>query len=199
MEPGNAGLSNFGHQVVERLNAERLVVDLSHGSPRTTSEAIRASKAPVLIGHTGCRALSDLPRNVGDAELRALAEKGGVAGIIFWPYLRVDTQPMAIDVIRHLEHAIKVCGEDHVGIGSDVPFFHVDDADLAEMKQAAEKRKADGIAAPGEDRPTYIPDLNTPRKMDLIADALLKRGHKAAAVEKILGANFRRVFGEIWS
>ena len=76
MEPGNAGLSNFGHQVVERLNAERLVIDLSHGSQRTTLEAIRASTTPVLIGHTGCRALADLPRNVGDAELRALADKG---------------------------------------------------------------------------------------------------------------------------
>jgi len=68
-----------------------------------------------------------------------------------------------------------------------------------EMKKSAEKRKADGIAAPGEDRPTYIPDLNTPRKMELIADALLKRGHKSGVVEKILGNNFRRVFGEIWT
>ena len=64
---------------------------------------------------------------------------------------------------------------------------------------AAEKRKADGIAAPGEDRPPYIPDLNTPRKMELIADALLQRGVKGAAVEKILGGNFRRVLGEIWT
>ena len=69
MEPGNAGLSNYGRQVVERLNAEKLVIDLSHASPRTTKEAIRASAAPVLIGHTGCRALADLPRNIGDARV----------------------------------------------------------------------------------------------------------------------------------
>jgi membrane dipeptidase len=70
---------------------------------------------------------------------------------------------------------------------------------LEEMKKAAEKRKADGIGAPGEDRPTYIPDLNTPRKMELIADALLKRGHKSGVVEKVIGLNFKRVFGEIWT
>ncbi|HKP93352.1 MAG TPA: hypothetical protein VJS88_05605, partial [Chthoniobacterales bacterium] len=59
--------------------------------------------------------------------------------------------------------------------------------------------KADGIAAPGEDRPTYTPDLNTPRKIELIADALLKRGHKPGVVAKVIGENFKRVFGEIWT
>jgi membrane dipeptidase len=116
------------------------------------------------------------------------------------PYLTASPkQPMRDDYLQHLEHALKVCGEDHVGVGSDVPFFPVDDSDLAGMKQAAEKRKADGIAAPGEDRPPYIPDLNTTRKMELIADALLKRGHKSGVVAKVLGENFKRVFGEIWT
>jgi membrane dipeptidase len=140
------------------------------------------------------------PRNKEDRELKAIADKGGVVGIYMLPYITASPkQPMLEDYLKHLEHALKVCGEDHVGVGSDVPFFTVEQSDLEEMKKDVEKRKADGIAAPGEDRPTYIPDLNTPRKMELIADALLKRGHKAAAVEKILGANFRRVFGEIWT
>lgn len=63
MEPGNAGLSNYGHEVVERINAEKIVLDLAHGSQRTIREGIAASKAPMLISHTGCRALADLPRN----------------------------------------------------------------------------------------------------------------------------------------
>jgi membrane dipeptidase len=203
MEPGNAGLSNFGHQVVERLNAEKLVIDLSHGSPRTTSEAIRASKAPVLIGHTGCRALADLPRNVADAELRALADKGGVVGIIFWPYLRVDTQPMAIDVIRHLEHAIKVCGEDHVGIGTD--------SDVAPVKRTPEwerqnrewvrgaKEEGTFTAARPDDLCTFIPDLNVANRFDVLATRLSARGHSDARIEKILGGNFARVMREVWA
>jgi membrane dipeptidase len=202
MEPGNAGLSKFGHQVVECLNAEKLVIDLSHGSQRTTSEAIRASKAPVLIGHTGCRALSDLPRNVADAELRALADKGGVVGIIFWPYLRVDTQPMAIDVIRHLEHAIKVCGEDHVGIGTDT--------DLAPVKRTPEWERANRewvkgakeegtfAASRPDDLYTFIPDLNAANRLELLAARLSARGHSDTRIAKILGGNFARVMREVW-
>lgn len=202
MEPGNAGLSKFGHQVVERLNAEKLVIDLSHGSQRTTLEAIRASATPVLIGHTGCRALSDLPRNVADAELRALAEKGGVAGIIFWPYLRVDSQPMAIDVIRHLEHAIKVCGEDHVGIGTD--------SDVTPVKRTPEwerqnrewikgaKREGTFTANRPDDLYTFIPDLNVANRFEVLAAQLSARGHSDTRIAKILGGNFARVMREVW-
>ena len=194
------GLTDLGRQAIAKMNELGVALDLSHSNTQTTADGIATSTKPPLITHAGCRAVYQHPRNKEDRELKALADKGGVIGIYMLPYLTASPkQPMLDDYLQHLEHALKVCGEDHVGVGSDVPFFHVDDADLAEMKQAAEKRKADGIAAPGEDRPTYIPDLNTPRKMELVADALLKRGHKAAAVEKILGANFRRVFGEIWS
>ena len=201
-EPGNAGLSNFGHKVVERLNAEKIVVDLAHGSARTMSEGIAASTAPMLISHTGCRALADHPRNVDDATLRALAEKGGVAGIIFWPYLRTDTQPMAIDVIRHIEHAVNVCGEDHVGIGTD--------AGIAPIERTVdyEKDNREWVAAAVEDgvfergRPadlyTFIPDLNRADRFDMLASMLSKRGHSDARIAKILGGNFARVMREAW-
>ncbi len=202
MEPGNAGLSNFGHQVVERLNVEKLVIDLSHGSPRTTLEAIRASKAPVLIGHTGCRALADLPRNAGDAELRALADKGGVAGIIFWPYLRVDTQPMAIDVIRHLEHAIKVCGEDHVGIGTDsdvTPAKRTPEWERENRKwvQGAKQEGTFTTARP-DDLYAFIPDLNVANRFEVLAARLSARGHSDTRIERILGGNFSRVMRGVW-
>jgi membrane dipeptidase len=194
------GLTDLGRQAIAKMNALGVALDLSHSNTKTTAEGIAASSKPPLITHAGCRAVYLHPRNKEDRELKALADKGGVAGIYMLPYLTASPkQPMLDDYLLHVEHALKVCGEDHVGVGSDVPFFQVDADDLEMMKKAAEKRKADGIAAPGEDRPTYIPDLNTPRKMELIADALLKRGHKSGAVEKILGGNFKRVFGEIWT
>jgi membrane dipeptidase len=202
MEPGDAGLSNYGHEVVERLNAEKVVVDLAHGAQRTISEGIAASKAPVLISHTGCRALADLPRNTGDAELRALAERGGVAGIIFWPYLRTDTQPMAIDVVRHIEHAIDVCGEDHVGIGTDGP------VEPTERTPGFEKSNREYIAGMVEDgifakgRPpdlySFIPDLNVANRYEVVAAMLAARGHADARIAKILGGNFARVMREVW-
>ncbi len=194
------GLTDLGRKAIAKMNEIGVALDLSHSNTKTTADGIAASTKPPLITHAGCRAIYLHPRNKEDRELKALADKGGVVGIYMLPYITASPkQPMLEDYLKHLEHALKVCGEDHVGVGSDVPFFAVDQSDLEEMKKATEKRKTDGIAAPGEDRPTYIPDLNTPRKMELIADALLKRGHKSGVVEKVMGANFKRVFGEIWT
>jgi membrane dipeptidase len=67
------------------------------------------------------------------------------------------------------------------------------------VRELVEQRKTAGISAPGEERPPYIPDLNTPRKMEIIADLLLKCGYTGRIAEKVLGENFRRVFGEIWT
>lgn len=201
-EPGNAGLSNFGHHVIEKLNAEKLVVDLAHGSSRTMREGVAASRAPMLISHTGCRALADHPRNVEDSTLRAMAEKGGVAGIIFWPYIREDTQPMAIDVIRHIEHAVRVCGEDHVGLGTDggvaaierTPEFETENREW--VAYAVE----DGIFQRGRpaDLYTFIPDLNVPNRFEVLAAMLSRRGHSDTRIAKILGGNFARVMTEVW-
>jgi membrane dipeptidase len=193
------GLTELGRNAVAKINEISVALDLSHSNTKTTAEGIAASKKPVLITHAGCRAVYMHPRNKEDRELKALADKGGVIGIYMLPYLTDSPkQPMLKDYLEHLDHAVKVCGEDHVGIGSDIPFLHVGEAGLADMKKAAEERKAAGIAAPGEDRPIYIPDLNTERKMELITDALLKRGYESSAVEKILGGNFKRAFAEIW-
>jgi membrane dipeptidase len=194
------GLTELGRKAIAKMNEIGVALDLSHSNTQTTAEGIAASTKPPLITHAGCRAVYIHPRNKEDREMKALADKGGVIGIYMLPYLTAPPkQPMLDDYMQHLEHALKICGEDHVGVGSDVPFFSVDESDLEKMKKAAEKRKAEGVAAPGEDRPTYIPDLNTPRKMEFIADALLKRGHKTSVVEKVMGMNFKRVFGEIWT
>ncbi|HJX28960.1 MAG TPA: membrane dipeptidase, partial [Thermoanaerobaculia bacterium] len=99
LEPADGGLSLTGRAMVERLNQQGILIDLSHGGRRTTLDAIAASKVPVAITHTGCAALADLPRNKTDGELRLLAERGGVAGIYLMPFLRVQGQPMAEDVI----------------------------------------------------------------------------------------------------
>ena len=167
LEPGNAGLSRFGHALVEKLNERHLLIDLSHAGERTTREAIARSNGPVAISHTGCAALAALPRNKTDTELRELAAKGGVAGIYLMPFLRAKGQPTADDLIAHIEHAIKVCGEDHVGIGSDGTISPIDFNDEFRRKHAEDvaDRRARGISAPGEepDVYTFLPDLNTRR------------------------------------
>jgi membrane dipeptidase len=202
LEPGDAGLSLFGRDLVERMNARNVLVDLSHCGRRTTDEAIEASKKPVAITHTGCAAIANLPRNKTDATLRRLAERGGVAGIYLMPYLRTSGQPMAEDVIAHIEHALDVCGEDHVGIGTDGALSAVrltDEYKKAFADEIAERRKR-GISAPGEIEAvyTFVPDLNTPRRYETIATLLARRGKPDRVIEKVLGGNFLRLFTETW-
>jgi membrane dipeptidase len=193
------GLTDLGRSAVARMNEVGVALDLSHANTKTTADGIAVSKKPVLITHAGCRAVNMHPRNKDDRELKALADKGGVIGIYMLPFLTESPkQPMLDDYLQHLDHAVKVCGEDHVGMGSDVPFLHVGEEEVAELKRITQERKDTGIAAPGEDRPAYVPDLNTERKLELVTDALLKRGYKSAVIEKILGGNFKRVLSQIW-
>src|SRR5881392_1524569 len=112
LEPGNAGLSNFGRDVVRRMNELGILVDLSHCGRRTTTDAIAMSTKPVAVTHSGCAAVADLARNKTDEQLRLLAAKGGVVGIYTMPFLRTSGQPTASDFIQHVEHAVQVCGED---------------------------------------------------------------------------------------
>ena len=202
LESGNAGISGFGRDLVARLGERRLLVDLAHAGERTTLEAIAASPRPVAISHTGCAALAPLPRNKTDAELRALADRGGVAGIYLMPFLRREGQPTADDLVAHLEHAIAVCGEDHVGIGTDGTISPVrfDDAFRRKHAEDVAQRKARGISAPGEraDVYTFLPDLNSADRFGRIGERLAARGHAATRIDKILGGNFARLFGDVW-
>jgi len=203
LEPADAGLSRLGREMVERMNALGVLVDLGHSGRRTALDAIEASKRPVAITHTGCAALADLPRNKTDEELRRLADKGGVAGIYLMPFLRTKGQPMAGDVIRHVEHAVQVCGEDHVGIGTDggISPVQLTPEYIERFRKNVQDRRRLGISAPGEseDVYTFVPDLNTPRRFELIARHLLDRGHTETRVAKILGGNFARLFREVWT
>jgi membrane dipeptidase len=201
LEPGNAGLSKFGHDMVAKMNERGVLVDLSHCGQRTTSEGIAASKQPVAITHAGCRTVADMPRNKRDEELRQLADRGGVLGIYIMPYLRAEGQVMAEDVIRHIEYAVKVCGEDHVGIGTDgtISAVAVTPQFKKEFADEIAERQRRGISAPGEraDSYTFAPDLNTPLRLERLAMLLSQRGHDDARIEKILGGNFARLFNAV--
>lgn len=202
MAPENRGLTPLGRQVVERLNAGRIMVDLSHSGEQTCLEAARLSTQPISINHTGCRALVDLPRNKTDEELKLVADKGGFVGIYFMPFLNRDGKVRAADVVAHIEHAVKVCGEDHVGIGTDGSITQIDDMEGYKAALAAEvaDRKARGIGATGEGPETYpfAIDLRGPTQFFDLADRLKARGHSAARIEKILGRNFLRYAKDVW-
>lgn len=202
LQPENGGLTPYGREVVAELNARRIIVDTSHTGLRSTDEAIAASSSPIAISHSGCRAVADRPRSKPDATIRMMADKGGVIGIYMMPFLTMGAAPTSADLVRHIEHAINVGGEDHVGIGSDLSTTpHVVDAEYMRIHRTfVEGRLKAGIAAPGEDPevPMFVTDLNSPRRMEMIADALAARGHGAARIEKVIGGNFLRLCREIW-
>ena len=201
LESSDAGLSLLGRRAIAEMNRVGIAIDLSHCGYRTTAEAIAASAKPVLLSHVGCNAVHKHPRNKNDSELRAMAEKGGVAGIYLMPFLDVHGPRNTDLVVRHIEHAIKVCGEDHVGIGSDLSIQPIEETPDYKREAAAfvNSRRQAGGGAPGEDLPLYIPELNHPRRIEALAVALAARGHSGPTIRKIVGGNFHRVLGSIWS
>ena len=202
LEAADGGLSHLGLDFVAEVNRLGILLDLSHAGRRTIRDGIAASKAPMAISHTACRALADLPRNTDDESLRSLANKGGVAGIYFMPFLRTSGQPHAEDVIRHLEHAVDVCGEDHVGLGTDgtVSRIELDEAYHAAVRREVAERRRLGISAPGEtdDIVKLVPEYNEPRRFERLAADLDRRGWTSGRIEKVLGANFARLYRDVW-
>jgi membrane dipeptidase len=202
IEAANAGLSRLGKATIERIEAEKLLLDLAHGGARTMAEAAAHAKRPLVISHTAARALHDHPRNTADDTIKAVADKGGVVGVYFMPFLTADGHPKAADLIAHVEHVANVAGEDHVGIGTD-------NGVLPLILDAETKRKTDewqaqrikqGIAAPGEAVGVYtwVEDYNSIDRYRRFADDLGKRGWSQARLEKLIGGNFLRVYKDAW-
>lgn len=202
MEPSDAGLSRDGISAIEHMNELGILVDLSHCGRKTAADAIAASSKPVSFTHTGCYALAEHPRHRTDAEIKAVADGGGVIGIYIMPYLAKGKQPTAKDVMDHLDHAIEVAGEDHVSLGTDgaISPQEITDEFREQFRKSTRQRKELGIAAPYETEEGFLfaNDLNTPRRFETLTDMLLSRGYSESRVEKILGANLLRLFGDTW-
>jgi len=202
MADEHLGLTPFGREVVDRINANHCMVDLSHSGRQICLDAARASSRPISINHTGCRALTDLPRNKTDEELRLVADKGGFVGIYFMPFLNLSGHATAADVVAHIEHALRVCGEDHVGIGTDGGTTQIDDLEAykAALTKEHEDRVKAGISAPGEraDTHPFVDDLRGPDQFRKLWRLLAARGHKPARLEKLMGRNFVAYAREVW-
>jgi len=119
------------------------------------------------------------------------------------PFLAQGGRAKASDVVAHIEHALKMCGEDHVAIGTDGPVTQNDDLEL--FRQALhvenEQRRAAGVNTPGEDGDdiyTFVVDLRGPTQFHHLADLLAARGHSETVIDKILGRNLLRLYKDVW-
>jgi membrane dipeptidase len=202
IEPRNSGLTNLGCDTIRRIEGEKLLLDLAHGGARTIEEAAAFAQRPLTISHTGARAVYDHPRNSTDAAIRAVADKGGVVGVYFMPYLAADMKPSGTILLDHIDHIAKVAGEDHISIGTDggvLPLV-IDAKAIEDARKDYEQRKAAGIAAPGEgpDVFTVVRDYNSIDKLERLGTDLMKRGWTTAQIEKLLGRNLLRLYAEVW-
>lgn len=203
LEPSDAGLSKLGRATIARIEAERLLLDLSHGGARTMAEAAAAATRPLVISHTAARTVTDHVRNTSDATIKAVADKGGVVGVYFMPFLAIGRPATMADVITHIEHVANVAGEDGVGIGTDngVLPLAMDEAAKKRMDEWARDRIKRGIASPGEGVGIYpwVEELNRVERYRMVANALATRGWSVVRLEKLMGGNFLRVYKDAWS
>lgn len=164
------GLSEFGRKVVAEMNRLGIIADVSHISVKSFHDLIEVSKAPIIASHSGCRALANHPRNLNDEQLKALARNRGVIQIVaVGGFLKLGSPPPA-DVkiyVDHIDHAVKVAGIEHVGIGSDFD-------------------GGGGVAGFND----HSEALN-------VTIELVRRGYSEEDISKIWGANLLRVWREV--
>jgi microsomal dipeptidase-like Zn-dependent dipeptidase len=111
------GLTEMGREMIRRMEAKQMIVDLAHASPRTIDDVLAMATRPVVISHTGVKGTCDNTRNVSDEHLRGIAKTGGVIGIGYWKMAVCGQDVQAI--VRAIRHVVKVAGIEHVALGSD--------------------------------------------------------------------------------
>jgi membrane dipeptidase len=196
-ERRDEGISDFGVAIIERMNKVGMAVDVSHCGDRTTLDAFEISKKPVLITHSNCRTLvPGHPRLKTDDAIKKLGQSGGVMGITGVRMFVKGEEPTTIEhVLDHFDHVAKLIGPEHLGVGSDMDLNGYDDMppDLNKQLRAGYKGSyafRDKIDVEGLDHPKRMFDLT---------DGLIRRKYSDKDIEGILGGNFERVLGQIWT
>jgi membrane dipeptidase len=175
----DSGLSPYGVQIVERMNEAGMTVDISHCGDRTTLDAIEASRKPVLITHSNCRALvPGIARCKTDEAIRHMAAKGGVMGVtMVRSFVRAAGRVTIENVLDHIDHLSRLVGVEHAGIGSDV--------DL------------NGRDMPGARR-FDLDGIDYAKKIYDLTEGLVSRNYSSQNIELILGGNFERALADTW-
>lgn len=195
-ERTNAGLSDFGVRVVERMNELRIVVDLSHCGEQTSRDGLQFSKRPAAFTHTMCKAVHDHVRAKSDELLKACADKGGMIGIATLGYFVSPRADATLeDYLNHVDHAVKVAGSEHVGIASDYSLRGIETTATRESWYVPRLTSFKPVY--NVRWPPWIPELDPPERFRNVANGLARRGYKHDTVEKILGGNWLRYLSDV--
>ena len=193
-EINDSGLTTFGHELVERMNERGMLIDLSHAGMKTMADTIAASKEPVIVSHSCCKALFEHNRNTTDENIRAIAENGGLFGVTqMRPFMTHQIDDAVHYYYQHIEHAINVAGIDHVCIGSDRDHRRL----VLTEEYLAELKAEEGPNFKREEWPLYFEELNGPRRMETIWDGLAGRGMSEDNLDKLFGTNIYRLYEDV--
>jgi membrane dipeptidase len=195
-ERTNAGLSDFGVAVVSRMNDLGIVVDLSHCGEATSRDGITFSKVPPAFTHTMCKAIHDHVRAKSDDLIKAMSNKGGMTGILTLGYFVGPTADASVeDYLRHVDHAVKIAGIDHVGLASD---YSIRGIGTIHTRESWYVPRLTAFKPSYKVRwPPFIAELDQPERFKTVAHGLAKRGYTTGEIEKLVGGNWRRYFGEV--
>jgi membrane dipeptidase len=191
------GVTNFGIQLIERLNKLGIVVDTGHCGKQTTLDACKYSKAPVIASHTGVETIFNHMRCKSDEEMKAIAATGGVIGVFAMPwFIHEDPNHTTIDhVLDHIEYIVKLVGIDHVGIGTDWPMSDVAWSLVYFKEQIAPRL---GFAKGNGPSTETIIGLEKYSYYINFTRGLVARGYSDEDIRKVIGGNWLRVFEAVW-
>ena len=179
----DGGVTELGFQVIERMNAVGMVIDVSHAGEQTCFDTFAGSNKPVLITHSNCRALVPHPRCKSDEVIRGMAKTGGVMGITgVRAFVSRRENVRIADVLDHFDHVVRVAGIEHVGVGSDTDLGGRD----AQLRRRGLRNRID------------VPGLNHARRIFDLVEGLIDRGYTDRHIELILGGNFVRALDQIF-
>ena len=196
-ERRDEGISDFGVSIIERMNKIGMAIDVSHCGDRTTLDAFEISKKPVLITHSNCRALvPGHPRLKTDEAIKKVGQAGSVMGITGVRMFVKGDEPTTVEhVLDHFDHVSKLIGPEHVGVGSDMDLWGYD-----AMPPEANKQLRAGYKGSYAFREKIdVEGLNHPKRMFDLTEGLIRRKYSDAAIQGILGGNFKRVLSAIWT
>ncbi|MFQ5650090.1 MAG: dipeptidase [bacterium] len=164
------GLTRFGKTLIRKMNEIGMLVDVAHVNHQGVLDACQASDKPVIVTHAGLSAVHDHARNISDQALHALADTGGLVGVILaMDFLSGDREkPDSRIVVQHIDHIVREVGEDHAAIGTDF------DGWISSIPQ----------------------DMQDATDLPVLTQSMLDLGYSPERIKKILGENFLRVWQE---
>lgn len=196
-EPKDAGVSEYGAKVIDRMNTVRMAVDLGHASDQTKLDAIQLSKVTPILSHGNCRAL--IPnglRATTDDAIKKLAARGGVMGIADIAFMVKGSEPVTVeDVVNHYDHVRDLVGIEHVGMGSDAG---IESNDLGDPKIGANQLKKADARYHVHGTAEIVQGMWGPTRAYELTAALVRRGYTDEHIRLVLGGNWNRVLRTIW-